>query len=116
MCSFRVSSALPQSSLLLDVQEIKGSVEMVMLVMQKEQFSYPLQVFKLTPESEVRTFNVSGDNYELLIYLRPSSYSSGSYRLNARVERQFAPKAFEYLLEEPEGPIEGNSSAGQIPT
>lgn len=57
--------------------------------MYKDSFDYPQASYVLDRKSKMRTFNVSGTYFEYLIYIKPDTYTSGSYRMDAYLEQGY---------------------------
>lgn len=62
--------------------------------MLKDKFEYPQKSIEVTVNSPQKSFNISGDYFEYLLYIIPDTYSSGSYRVNTFLEPGYQPAAF----------------------
>jgi hypothetical protein len=89
VCKFKISTIIPHTNLIVDVTDLKGSAKLLLIVMPKDEFTYPLEVIEINKGSLITTFNISGANYEFLLVSTPDAYSSGSYRVNARTEKSY---------------------------
>ena len=68
---------------------------MQVMVLPKNEFKYPMQIIEIKQDTpmEKRRFNVSGEYFELKIYIIPDTFSSGSYAMMAGIEELYIPEA-----------------------
>ena len=102
LCRFRIVSDKPQSNIVLEFDRITGSAEFTLMIMSKDTFEFPKDVQVINKDSQQISFRVSGEYYEFLIYIEPSSVTSGSYRLSTWLEEGYQPTAFDQFQDEPE--------------
>jgi len=65
------------------------------MVMLKGKYEFPQYTFEVKHNSPQKSFNVSGEFFEFIVYTMPDTYSSGSYSVSALIEPQYVPTAFE---------------------
>lgn len=60
--------------------------------MNKNKFEFPIDQVELTSSDKGKVFNVSGTYFEYMLYVQPTSDSSGSYSFTAELEETWVPK------------------------
>lgn len=56
------------------------------MIMLKNNFEFPQFTFEVKADSVQKSFNVSGEFYEFIVYIMPDSFTSGSYSVDSYIE------------------------------
>ena len=74
VCKFRVHSDKPKSNLLLSVDSISPSQQLVVMVMQKNKQQFPDYTFTVSSTSNQTKFNVSAEYFEYWVTVMPDTF------------------------------------------
>ena len=96
VCKFRVFSP-DEGNLLIELDFMDEDVERAtLMIMERESWQYPADVFTLSPADIGRVWNVSAVTYEYWLYFMPSTERGGSYRVNVELEELYMPPEDEW--------------------
>ena len=56
------------------------------MIMPKNQFKLPTYTFDVQLGSELKSFNISGEYFEYMVYVKPDTFTGGSYAVIAWIE------------------------------
>ena len=70
----------------MNFTEFSGEQTVTVMIMPKNEFKFPTYTFEVMLGSEQKSFNISGEYFEYMIYVLPDTYTGGTYAVTAWIE------------------------------